>query len=319
MLTFLESVGRRSEAELYLKLFRKLPKESFAIIAPGGPVVRHALGSLVEQLRFLSDLDLFAPVVLGLFNPEAAAAGSERLVKRLPSVGLEACPHEMSEPGLAERLREELRSERLPIVHFRSQEGVGYKERLLSLAALSRELDTRKVVLLRRRGGLVEFLPKGMQGAFGAARTMEKGGRLGILVDVKENKGIEVPFFGHAAMTGTVPFSTQSSAACHMREWNTPSAASRSLSSDRSRPAQKCSPSPSITAAFTLAGRFWKASRIARIRPSLSALRLAGRVRVTMAISCCSPCSCTLRSGCWVVMVVRVLELVGCWNYCYKQ
>jgi hypothetical protein len=155
VLTFLESVGRRSEAELYLKLFRKLPKESFAIIAPGGPVVRHALGSLIEQLRFLSDLDLFAPVVLGLFNPEAAAAGSERLVKRLPSVGLDACPHEMSEPGLAQRLREELRSERLPIVHFRSQEGVGYRERLLSLAALARELDTRKVVLLRRRGGLV--------------------------------------------------------------------------------------------------------------------------------------------------------------------
>lgn len=155
MLTFLESVGRRSEAELYLRLFRKLPKESFAIIAPGGPVVRHALDSLVEQLRFLSDLGLFAPVVLGLFNPEAAAAGSERLVKRLPSVGLEACLHEMSEPDLASRLREELRGERVPVVHFRSQDGAGYKERLLALAALARDLDTRKVVLLRRRGGLV--------------------------------------------------------------------------------------------------------------------------------------------------------------------
>jgi acetylglutamate kinase len=155
VLTFLESVGRRSEAELYLRLFRKLPKESFAIIAPGGPVVRHALGSLVEQLRFLSDLGLFAPVVLGLFNPEAAAAGSERLVKRLPSVGLEACPHEMTEPELVERLREELRGERVPIVHFRSQDGTGYRERLLALAGLARALDTHKVVLLRRRGGLV--------------------------------------------------------------------------------------------------------------------------------------------------------------------
>lgn len=55
-----------------------------------------------------------------------------------------------------------------------------------------------------RRGGLVEFLPKGLQGAFGAARVMERGGRLGILVDVKENKGIAVPFFGWDAMTGTV-------------------------------------------------------------------------------------------------------------------
>ncbi len=54
-----------------------------------------------------------------------------------------------------------------------------------------------------RRGGLVEFLPKGMQGAFGAARVMEKGGRLAMLVDVKENKGVALPFFGRPAMTGT--------------------------------------------------------------------------------------------------------------------
>jgi acetylglutamate kinase len=155
VLTFLESVGRRSEAELYLRLFQKLPKESFAIIAPGATVVRDALGSLVEQLRFLGDLGLFAPVVLGLFNWESAAAGSERLVKRLPSVGLEACPHEMSEPNLVERLREELRAERVPVVHFRGQQGTGFSERLRELAELARELDTRKVVLLRRRGGLV--------------------------------------------------------------------------------------------------------------------------------------------------------------------
>src|SRR5262249_25096392 len=54
-----------------------------------------------------------------------------------------------------------------------------------------------------RRGGLVEFMPKGLQGAFGAARVMDQGGRLAMLVDVKENKGIAVPFFGRPAMTGT--------------------------------------------------------------------------------------------------------------------
>jgi KDO2-lipid IV(A) lauroyltransferase len=53
------------------------------------------------------------------------------------------------------------------------------------------------------RGGTVEFLAKGMAGAFGAARVMEQGGRLGFLADVKENRGIPVPFFGRPAMTGT--------------------------------------------------------------------------------------------------------------------
>jgi hypothetical protein len=77
VLTFLESVGRRSEAEFYLRLFLKLPPESFGIIAPGGTVIRYALGSLVEQLKFLADLGLHAPVVLGLYDPEQGAVSSE--------------------------------------------------------------------------------------------------------------------------------------------------------------------------------------------------------------------------------------------------
>ncbi len=52
------------------------------------------------------------------------------------------------------------------------------------------------------RGGPVDFLSKGLDGAFAVARLMERGGRLGFLVDVKENRGIPVPFFGRPAMTG---------------------------------------------------------------------------------------------------------------------
>ena len=154
MLTFLESVGRRSEAEFYLRLFLKLPPESFGIIAPGATVIRYALGSLVEQLKFLADLGLYAPVVLGLYDPERGPSSSERLVKRLPASGMEACPHEMGEPGLAEKLRAELRADRLPVVHFRVIEGQTIDDRLNELGALTKELDTRKFVLLRRRGGL---------------------------------------------------------------------------------------------------------------------------------------------------------------------
>lgn len=154
MLTFLESVGRRSEAEFYLRLFLKLPKESFGIIAPGAAVIRYALGSLVEQLKFLADLGLNAPIVLGLYDPERAASSSERLVKRLPPAGMDPCPHEMGEPDLAQRLREELRADRLPVVHFRAIEGQTIDDRLSELGALAKNLDTRKFVLLRRRGGL---------------------------------------------------------------------------------------------------------------------------------------------------------------------
>jgi hypothetical protein len=153
VLTFLESVGRRSEAEFYLRMFHGLPKESFAVIVPGGPVVRSALGSIVEQLRFLADLGLYATVVLGLFDPDTGATSSERLVKRLPAAGLSPTPHEMSEPALVQTLRDELRRERIPVLHFRKTEGDTLDQRLLQLGELSRHLGTRKLALLRRRGG----------------------------------------------------------------------------------------------------------------------------------------------------------------------
>jgi hypothetical protein len=177
VLTFLESVGRRSEAEFYLRMFHGLPKESFAVIVPGGPVVRSALGSIVEQLRFLADLGLYATVVLGLFDPESGPTSSERLSKRLPSAGLSPAPHEMSEPGMVEAVREELRRERIPVLHFRKVEDETLEQRLAQLGELSQRLGTRKLALLRRRGG---FRPLA-----GAAKRVDalsvEGGRISII------------------------------------------------------------------------------------------------------------------------------------------
>lgn len=176
VLTFLESVGRRSEAEFYLRMFHGLPKESFAVIVPGGPVVRSALGSIVEQLRFLADLGLYATVVLGLFDPESAATSSERLVKRLPTSSMSPSPHEMSEPGLVEAVREDLRRERIPVLHFRKVEGESVDQRLAQLGELVRSLGTRKVALLRRRGG---FRP--LAGKRADTQLSVEGGRISII------------------------------------------------------------------------------------------------------------------------------------------
>lgn len=154
VLTFLESVGRRSEAELYLGLFRRLPKQSFAIIAAEAPVVRQALGSLVEQLRFLSDLGLYAPVVLGLFDPDSAARGAERLDQRLPAAGLEPVVHDAGEADLGAALRRELESEKLPLVRFQPGDCDGVAGRFERTGALCRELDSQKLVFLRRQGGI---------------------------------------------------------------------------------------------------------------------------------------------------------------------
>jgi hypothetical protein len=102
----------------------------------------------------LADLGLYAPVLLGLFDTASAVSSSERLCRRLPSVALEPCPHEASEPDLAEHLSSELRAERVPVVHFIAREGEDIADRFARVGQICRALDTRKLVLVRRHGGL---------------------------------------------------------------------------------------------------------------------------------------------------------------------
>jgi GNAT superfamily N-acetyltransferase len=187
VLTFLESVGRRSEAEFYLRMFHGLPKESFAVIVPGGPVVRSALGSIVEQLRFLADLGLYATVVLGLFDPETGASSSERLVKRLPVASLSPSRHAMSEPGLVDALREDLRNERIPVLHFTKEDDESLEQRLSRLGSLSQQLGTRKLALLRRRGGFRPLVGKRTD-----AQLSVEGGRISI-INLTTDRGRIVP------------------------------------------------------------------------------------------------------------------------------
>jgi acetylglutamate kinase len=154
VLTFLESIGQRSDAELYLGLFRKLPKESFALVVVDAQVASSALGSLVEQLRFLADLGLFAPVVLGAFRSAKGQSDARRLHQQLPQVGLKAALHDADEPQLAEALRSELRSEVIPLIHFSATSEGDPSSRWSRLGQLARALETRKIVVLRPQGGL---------------------------------------------------------------------------------------------------------------------------------------------------------------------
>jgi acetylglutamate kinase len=154
VLTFLESVGRRSEAELYLRLFREAPKESFAIVATDAPVIRHALGSLLEHLRFLADLGLVSPVVVGASSPDTSLRGASQLASQLPRVGLGSSLHEMTARGLSEVVRNELVAERVPLLWFVPERSGGARERYAKLGELAGELKTRKVVVLRQRGSL---------------------------------------------------------------------------------------------------------------------------------------------------------------------
>jgi len=148
VLTFLESVGRPSEAEFYLGLFRKLPKESFAIVVMGEAALSSLQGSIVEQLRFLADLDLRVAIVLGAWSKGHSDAAAETLALALMRRGL-APPHFLlDQPGLGQALTGALRRKEIPLVTANVDDPFG------RIGRLARELETRKVVVLRQQGGL---------------------------------------------------------------------------------------------------------------------------------------------------------------------
>src|SRR5215468_5360322 len=87
------------------------------------------------------------------------------------------------------------------------------------------------------------------------------------------------------ATTGALPNSMRSNARCQLREWAIPCAISREVSSVRSRPAQKCSPSPASTTALIASGRAAKKVSIPNTVGSSMAFRFSGRARKRTAMS----------------------------------
>ncbi len=153
VLTFLDSVGRRSEAELYLRLFREVPAESFAIIAvETGPIAAQG-ASIAEQLRFLADLGLVAPVVIGLFNPSRARAAADRFTRRLGSVRLEGNVYPVGANGIVDLVRSDLRAGIIPILTLEEESGA-LVNRYHALGELAAALESRKVVVVRQHGAL---------------------------------------------------------------------------------------------------------------------------------------------------------------------
>lgn len=174
-MTFLESVGRRSEAELYLRLFRELPRESFAIVAPESSLVRQSGASIAEQLRFLADMGLFAPVVMGLLEPAQASVAAERLLRRLRTAGLDAAIYDLPQPNLVEPLREELRNGQIPVLCF-TEPSTSLEERFIAAGQIARDLGSRKLVLLRHKGALGAELDRRGELAPGQSMQMSSDG-----------------------------------------------------------------------------------------------------------------------------------------------
>lgn len=180
VLRFLESLGRRSEAEFYLALFRAEPKETFAAISVDANVARHATEAVTLDLRFLVALGLVPLVVLGLFDSKEAAEPLEqgaRIKRRLERAGVPSALLAGEPAALHEEAAQLARAGTVPIISLRPVEPpvqlpvqlpvqppvqliegplgtMQLDERFGRLGALVGALRTRKLIFLHRPGGL---------------------------------------------------------------------------------------------------------------------------------------------------------------------
>ncbi|HEY6477759.1 MAG TPA: hypothetical protein VI456_14365 [Polyangia bacterium] len=155
---FLESVGAKADIDLYLKLFRSQRKESFAILAPNAQIVKGALDPVHFDLRILAGLGLLPVVLLGLLEPKDADAQAVRVSDWLLE---DAVPCEViradAEMGSStvEAIRAVIGRGAIPLVSVEAAAVQTVDGRFRLLKALATTLETRKVVFLSRRPGLV--------------------------------------------------------------------------------------------------------------------------------------------------------------------
>lgn len=154
VLRFLESTGRPSEARFYLALFRARPREQFAAIAIDAHVMADAADAVAQDLRFLTALDLFPTVVLGIFQPAEAAAHARRLRRHMEAEGVPVDELSATEPRLADRVTSCVENSAVPVVVFESAANETAADRLDRLGVLLTELQAQKLLFLHRPGGL---------------------------------------------------------------------------------------------------------------------------------------------------------------------
>jgi len=146
VLKFLRSVGRPAEAELYLSLFRSLPRGRFALLVPTDAVLNESSGTLAEQMSFLQELGLYPSIVLGATEPVDPLLEGY-LTSALSEAGVAAEIVPLVDGEGWSRAEHVFAESHVPILRF-DQPGEG------RLANLAGKMKPRKIVVLKSDGGL---------------------------------------------------------------------------------------------------------------------------------------------------------------------
>ena len=155
VLRFLASVGRPSETEQYLELFRSDHPESFAVLHVSAPVIEHAFDALIGALRFLSELGLCPIVAFGAVTARGARRAAERVKATL---GPDVPAHVANRDTAAELTRSDIIA-LIPLADdtgdaFESDPDAAADRRFDELFDLVHAVAAKKLIFVGRRSGL---------------------------------------------------------------------------------------------------------------------------------------------------------------------
>jgi bifunctional N-acetylglutamate synthase/kinase len=148
VLRFLAGVGRGSEAEFYLRLFRSRARQSFAALVVDPETMQENADGVALDLRLLRTLELTPVVVLGFYEPSRATTHARRLQKLLDELGVKNLVLGSTD---LDAITAAADGGNVPVVQLSAESD---DARLLQLSGMLRGLCTHKLIFLRSEGSL---------------------------------------------------------------------------------------------------------------------------------------------------------------------
>jgi acetylglutamate synthase len=150
VLRFMNSLGHKHDAEVYLKLFTSKNPESFAIIVIEDDVLKDDMDAIIFEIRYLMRLSLFPVVVVQSGMEELEKLEVENYFKKAKlTVGF--LSSDLSSTERQEFIHDRIKNKSLPVLYLNSKQDL-----FAELSQVAADLKTGKVIFLRRHGGIID-------------------------------------------------------------------------------------------------------------------------------------------------------------------
>lgn len=148
VLRFMDSIGHKSDAESYLRIFTAQKPESFAIIVIDEEVLAEDLDAVIFDLRYLAKLSLF-PVVLIQASDNMLHRMEVESYFQKAKLAVSFLPDNLNLLEKMEFIQSRIKKNTLALLTVDTEANI-----FTEVATLAKTIKTKKVIFLKRAGGI---------------------------------------------------------------------------------------------------------------------------------------------------------------------